>query len=267
MSKNFYNITNERKKNQANNKRLLIKGKMKTVSPFEKAVLFFKGKVDRKNKMLHIENGEVWATPFMARENERYEEYCSKLWGLNQYSYDCEYASTETLLMKIEAQKKELKDLEKYFQEEKEAYASNKTMRKHGEQSLNDNQIQSRRQNEWNKIAHPIKVEIEKKTKQINENYEEAIKSINLLIESANLTEYVCERVKHHTQQRIKIYLDSLLKKYNKENGQPESHYIIDSSEAHDIYLRQHRSLITIKEKCQEAYSYWIVETEKNMEE
>lgn len=126
----------------------LDKGKGKKVGFIESIVLKITGYCDGRKGLPRQTDDNAWYSPFMSRDVNSYEEFCSHIWGSLQIENEVAYARLEELMDKILQERGLINTakskLEIAYNFEKELELS----RKKGEDKLTDAQIYARRKAE-----------------------------------------------------------------------------------------------------------------------
>ena len=153
-----------------------------------------------------------WYSPFMNRDVNSYEEFCSHIWASLQIENEGVYVKLEKLMDKIQQEKKLLdtakSELEIAYKRETEA----ETSRMRGEDKLTDAQIYARRKVEKDKKLVPVKKKIAELEQELKEAEDAFSELHSKLIEDDNTTRLICHRVRDHILMRIDVYWNSVLR-------------------------------------------------------
>ena len=131
-------------------------GKGKKVGFIESIGLKIAGYCDGRKGFPRQMDEKGWYSPFMNRDVNSYEEFCSHIWASLQIENEGVYVKLEKLMDKIQQEKKLLdtakSELEIAYKRETEA----ETSRMRGEDKLTDAQIYARRKVEKDKKLVPV---------------------------------------------------------------------------------------------------------------
>ena len=222
----------------------LDKGKGKKVGFIESIVLKIAGYCDGRKGLPRQTDDNAWYSPFMSRDVNSYEEFCSHIWGSLQIENEVAYARLEELMDKILQERGLINTakskLEIAYNFEKELELS----RKKGEDKLTDAQIYARRKAEKDKKLVALKknvARLEQELKEVEDTFSELHSK---LVEDDNTTRLICYRVKNHILMRIDIYWNSVLRHHPDNACMPVLPILEIKDDAEEVYL----SLIHISE-------------------
>ena len=222
----------------------LDKGKGKKVGFIESIVLKIAGYCDGRKGLPRQTDDNAWYSPFMSRDVNSYEEFCSHIWGSLQIENEVAYAKLEELMDKILQERGLINTakskLEIAYNFEKELELS----RKKGEDKLTDAQIYARRKAEKDKKLVALKknvARLEQELKEVEDTFSELHSK---LVEDDNTTRLICYRVKNHILMRIDIYWNSVLRHHPDNACMPVLPILEIKDDAEEVYLRQHKELM-----------------------
>lgn len=219
-------------------------GKGKKVGFIESIGLKIAGYCDGRKGFPRQMDEKGWYSPFMNRDVNSYEEFCSHIWASLQIENEEVYVKLEKLMDKIQQEKKLLdtakSELEIAYKRETEA----ETSRMRGEDKLTDAQIYARRKVEKDKKLVPVKKKIAELEQELKEAEDAFSELHSKLIEDDNTTRLICHRVRDHILMRIDVYWNSVLRHHSDNACMPVIPILELRDEAEEVYLRPHRELM-----------------------
>ena len=222
----------------------LDKGKGKKVGFIESIVLKIAGYCDGRKGLPRQTDDNAWYSPFMSRDVNSYEEFCSHIWGSLQIENEVAYARLEELMDKILQERGLINTakskLEIAYNFEKELELS----RKKGEYKLTDAQIYARRKAEKDKKLVALKKDVARLEQELKEVEDTFSELHSKLVEDDNTTRLICYRVKNHILMRIDIYWNSVLRHHPDNACMPVLPILEIKDDAEEVYLRQHKELM-----------------------
>lgn len=235
-----------RHKTKLRNKRLksLAKGSVKNIGFFEALRLKTAGRIDGAGGLPRQTDDSLWYSPFMNRETNGYEEFCSCIWGTLQLENEESYARLGELLSSIQQTQVLLVEAkcELLAAAGLDSYAD--AGRKKGEENLTDAQMKSRRASEREKRLVPLKNRIGALECRMSDGVAELSELYSRLVEDDNTTRIICHRVKAHTLQRLDLYWNAALKKHPDSNGMPVVPAVDLTENAERVYMESHEKLM-----------------------
>ena len=215
----------------------LLKGKAKRLGFFESISLLIRGFIDGK-RGIPKEEGEIWCSPFLAREIDAHSEHCTRLWGIAQLCNEQKFNRVNELSERLPQL---LAILDKKQQELAKELRTEDFAPKVGEERLTAAQIQRRRTTEMDKRLAPRRTEIACLDQEIRKGTEELTSLLSYLKEDANSTRALCQRSGDHTLRRVDLYWASASVKHPERAKLPTVANIHLVSRGEDAYLARHQ--------------------------
>ena len=215
----------------------LKRDQVKPLRVFEKIEVNAAGRHDGKQS-LPVKEGNVWHSPYLDEELKKYQEYCYRLWGRLQLT-------TEPHRTRIDLLKKTLPETRRALSEAREALAGQEhkmhltaRIRRKGEDSLTDEQVQRRRENELASQLMPFQSAVRDLEHQLETDTAELAHLESLLKELEQSTTVICRRVEEHTKLRVAAYWSAAMKHQAGERTMPMTPTLEISREAEQMYRR-----------------------------
>jgi len=226
-------------KTKRNRNRMLHRAKARHLGLFEAFHMRFLGKRDGKHSLPKKSEDGTWMSPTLRKETDAYGEFCAIIWGRTQNELYSDHKTIEHLLGEIKEQEKELNDLIK--NKPTKISEDKLKIRRKGEESLPEEIIRMRRQKNYNKEN----VEMFGKIKQL----EISLGNLHGLLhekqakiqEVEHITRMACEKVYHHTKQRIDVYWGGVLFTHQKTEELPPAPTLLSESDVEAVYLATHQ--------------------------
>ena len=217
----------------------LKNGMTKGIFLWEVIYMYWYGIIDGRNGIPKENQEGLWVSSIINKEKNRYEEYCTKMWGskeieLREIFERCEVLKKEIPLMvrRLECAREQEKKSEPVLIE-----------RKHGEEELSDNQVAARRKREEAKRKKLNHAEVAKLESELLEEYNELLETYNYSIEIANGIRFICSRVLKHSNQRLDIYWRAVLKVHPENERMPMVVFELGKPQAEEMYLEKHKGI------------------------
>jgi len=222
----------------------LANGKGKKVGFFESIGLKITGCCDGRKGFPRQTDDKGWYSPFMNRDVNSYEEFCSHTWGSLQIENEGEYARLEELMDGIRQKRGLLDAAKSEFAVAYKREAESGTSRKKGEDKLTDAQVRARRKAEKEKKLAPLKSKVADLEQELKETGETFSDLHGKLVEDDNTTRLICHRVRDHILMRIDVYWNSALRHHPDGVSMPVVPTLELKDEAEEAYLRPHEELM-----------------------
>lgn len=219
-------------------------GKGKKVGFFEAVGLKITGFCDGRMGFPRETDQKGWYSPFMNRDVNSYEEFCSHTWGSLQIENEGEYARLEELMDGICRKKERLKTAMSELDAAYKREADSESIRKKGEESLTDAQVRARRTAEKEKRLAPARSRVAGLEQELKEDEEAFADLHSKLMEDDNTTRLICHRVRDHILMRIDVYWNAALRIHPDEEMMPVAPVLELRDEAEEVYLRPHKELM-----------------------
>ena len=224
----------------------LNKGKVKTLSFFEKTLMKFAGYKDGKHKLIKKDESDNWMSCNINMILNSYKEFCSRLFGNLKYEDEEEFKNISILCNKICSKNKK-------FEEEKQRLAEaletvpNNTTRKAGEEKMTIEQIITRRNRERKAQIDKYSTQVESAEKDLKETVSKLVECISTIKEDYNTTCRISNRILNHCQQKMDTYWRAAMKQlpelpptlnlsfYSASKDEYCKHYLQVVSKAEDV--------------------------------
>lgn len=242
--KNKAGIT--KRKNNLRNKRLksLAKGRVKNLGPIEAIKLKIAGHIDGAGGLPRMIDDNHWNSPFMNREINSYEEFCSRIWGSLQLENEDSYSYLDGLIRNIQQTQVLLEEAKYNLSAATHFDPQTDAVRKKGEEHLTEAQVKSRRAAEREKRLAPLRSKVRALEDKLSAEMTELSELHSQLVEDENTTRIICHRVKAHTLQRLDLYWNAALKKHTDSGGMPAVLAIDLTFLAEQVYKEAHEKLM-----------------------
>lgn len=225
-------------------KKVLTNGCVKNIGPFERIHLAILGRIDGARGLPKLTDDGAWNSPFMNRETNGYEEFCTRLWGILQLENKSYYARLEELIRNIQHTQDLISEAKCSLSEAECSDFYTNVNRKKGEEALSDTQIKSRRAAERAKCLAPFKSKINSFEKQLASELDEFFNLYGKLKEDDNSVRLICHRVKEHTLQRLDVYWNAALIKHPEHTKMPVIPTVKPVFRAEQTYQKLHEKLM-----------------------
>ena len=179
-------------------------GKKAKLSIIERVFLRRIGRKDGRHSFPRENSDGLWTSPTIQREINACNESLNRICGTLQVKLEEKYTKAAKLADKIKYYEMRISVLKQDMPDsltEEECNA-----RKHGEEKLTNSQIYNRRMREYKQSVNGIQTQIDKLREEADADYKELIDLKNYLAQKNYETEFVCSRIRNHTQQRIDYY-------------------------------------------------------------
>ena len=219
-------------------------GKGRRVGFFEAIALKVTGFFDGRRGLPRQTDDKGWYSPFMNRDVNSYEEFCSHTWGSLQIENEEKYAHMEALMDEILRKQSLLVEARENLIAASKGESVQETHRKKGEDKLTDTQVLSRRKAERDKRLAPLKSKVSSLEQEVREA-EVALSDLHSkLAEDDNTTRLICHRVREHILMRMDIYWNAALRLHTNSTALPVVPVLELKEEAEEVYLRPHKELM-----------------------
>ena len=225
--------------------RKLNKGKRKRLGFWETVMLKLTGYRDGKKGLPRVIDDNVWYSPFMNREVNSYEEFCSHTWGGLQIENEERYAELKELTDVIQQKKIQLEVAKEKLMIAYQDAKNSEVFRKNGEDKLTDSQVRARRNFEKEKRLVPEKKKVSDLEHELKKVEKSFFNLYSKLVEDSNTTRLICQRVKEHTHMRVDMYWNSMLIYHPDGMTIPAVPVLNLRNDAEEEYFRLHRDLMT----------------------
>lgn len=185
---------------------------------------------------------EQWSSPFLSRELNSYEEFCSRMWSMLQLESEGAYirlneltASLPLTLARIDQAREELRVISPG-----EAFSIRKT----GEEELSEDQVRARRANERKKELEPMRCRLTGLQNQLREDTREFTTLCCRLAEDDNTTRMAVHRVRDHIRQRMDVYWNAAMSRHSDHYAMPNAPTLSTQLRAEQTYLSLHAGLM-----------------------
>lgn len=250
--KNNFVSTGKEKENMPTNRAKLRKkrhkklgnGKGKKVSFIEAIGLKIAGCSDGRKGFPRKTEDNGWYSPFMNRDMNGYQEFCTHIWGSLQIENEGEYARLEKLMDKIQQKKGSLDTVKSELAIAYKRETEFEINRKKGEDKLTDAQIFVRRKAEKDKKLVPLKRKVAGIEQELKEDEDIFSELHSKLLEDDNTTRLICHRVRDHILMRVDVYWNSVLRHHPDNASMPVIPMLELKDEAEEAYLRPHKELM-----------------------
>lgn len=229
-------------------------GKGRKVGFFETIGLKVTGFFDGRRGFPRQTDDKGWYSPFMNRDVNSYEEFCSHTWGSLQIENEGEYARMEELMDGILRKQSLLMAAREDLAVASRGGSVQEPLRKKGEDKLTDTQVLARRKAEKDKRLAPLKSKVSGLEQELKEA-EAALSDLHSkLAEDDNTTRLICHRVREHILMRMDVYWNSALRYHPDSTAMPVVPVVELKEEAEEVYLRPHKELMQRAKKLHEMF-------------
>ncbi len=229
-------------------------GQGRKVGFLEAIVLKVTGFFDGRKGLPRRTDDKGWYSPFMNRDVNSYEEFCSHMWGSLQIENEEDYARLEELMDGILRNQSLLMGAKEDLIEASKGGSVQEPLRKKGEDKLTDTQVLARRKAEKNKRLVPLKNEVSRLEQELREA-EAALSDLHSkLAEDDNTTRLICHRVREHILMRMDVYWNSALRHHPDSIAMPVVPVMELKEEAEEVYLRPHKELMQRAREIHEMF-------------
>ncbi len=226
------------------NAAMLRSGKARSLGPAETLFMRWAGRSDASRGLPCQAEDEVWISPRMRQEQDRFAEFTDRTWGALQIAAAPSYTRMGALCDRLQEILSELDGLRRDRQERDRSRGS-LSDRRHGEENLSESQVQSRRRREEAKKSAPLGARI-RSLEEEAANLRGALSALLHDVKEANhVTRLICERVMHHSLQRMDVYWNSAYAHHPKAGQMPAVPQITLIPVAEETYFTQHEPLLT----------------------
>lgn len=228
-------------------------GKKAKLSIIEKFFLRRTGRKDGRY-CLPRENSEgMWTSPTIQREINACNETLTRICGILQVKLEEKYTKAAKLADKIKYYEMRINVLKQDMPAPLTEEDCN--ARKHGEEKLTNSQIYNRRMREYKQSVNGIQTQIDKLREEVDADYEELIDLKSYLAQKNYETEFVCNRIRSHTQQRIDYYWNAASHiSYESERNIPAVFDQLPIWDVLDSYKQFHKEKESAIEKLINQY-------------
>lgn len=234
--KNFY------QKNSA----LIRKYKKNKLGFLETVQLTVSGYVDGLRELPMVNAEGLWLSPFMVKEKDAYDKFCSSIWTDLQMENKDLYAKAEESADKMHRLEAALKEARKGLHDAVCVEEDVEVVRKTGEDQLTEEQVKRRRKQEKMKRFTPLVNNIKDLEEQVGKEVDKLIKIYPKLSEDIETTKMLCDCGKEHMKQRLDVYWNAALYKHPNHASMPAGPGLIPETgcKAQEIYLEKHEKLL-----------------------
>lgn len=228
---------------QEKQKRLktLTVGKVKDVSIAEAIRLRREGKRDGAQGLPRKGQDGSWTSPFLSREQNRCEEFCSHMWAMLQLENQEKFALLNELTARIPLTRMQIAALRQEL--EPEMPDSPFPPRKRGEEELTEDQVRRRRMAERERSLAPRKAELARLEQQLQQDTESFLHLCTQLEQDGNTIRIYLHRVREHSRQRQDIYWNAAMSTHPEWEHMPPAADCPVSNRAEEAYWSLHRRL------------------------
>lgn len=219
----------------------LTRGKVKAPGALEILRLRRLGRQDGIQGLPRQDGEGNWSSPFVSREQNSCEEFCSHMWAMLQLEHEGDFARLNELTAVIPMAGDRIRTLQQELAPIPEE--SPFPPRKRGEEELTEDQVRARRAREREKELAPRKEALAQLEAQLRAETEELISLFSRLEQDGNTVRIYLHRVREHSRQRLDIYWNAALRCHPEGDALPPVPEIIPSTRAEEAYWALHRHL------------------------
>ena len=228
------------------NKKLLKKYKKNRLGFFETVTLTAAGFLDGLRELPMVDTEGCWLSPFMVKEKDTYDKFCSSIWTDLQMENKDLYAKAEEAADKMNRLEDALKEARKGLHDAVCVEDDIEIVRKKGEDQLTEEQVKRRRKQEKMKRFTPLVNKIKDLEEQVGKEMDKLIKIYPKLSEDIETTKMICDCGKEQMKQRLDVYWNAALYKHPNYASMPTGPCLIPETgcKAQQIYLEKHEKLL-----------------------
>lgn len=191
--------------------RILEKGKISSLGPFEKLSLKFEGWSDGRRGLIRKDDSNQWNSMRLKAEIDAREEFSAKLFGLLKVQEEEKYEKVGILFERLLLFQKQLYEVKNSLQSELNI-DTDFNERRVGEENLTSAQVVERRTREREKHLAPFKSEVENCKNLIVDTLDEMFSLLSQIQESFDSTCRIVDRVQERSERRMDVYWRSAMK-------------------------------------------------------
>lgn len=221
--------------------RKLNKGAVRHMGWPEALGLKIAGRRDGQQGLPREDGDGRWTSPFVSREADSYEEFCSRMWSMLQLETESDFAKLNALTDSIPLTRRCIAEAEGAL-EQAEQEIIHFTRRK-GEENLTEDQVHARRKREQERSMAPVVQQLRQLNEQLESQTAEFTALWCRLEEDANTIRMAVHRVREHTLQRLDIYWNAALRFHPEGMTMPVTPGAMLSGRSEEAYLALHRKL------------------------
>ena len=201
------------------------------------------GKKDGKMGHPSVDSDGKLMSPNIEKEHEALKEKCNEIWALLQLQDERNFSKMKDLFGKTKRMEQELTKANAELAE-KLSQIPDLSLRKNGDENLNDAQVVMRRRREYEAEIKPYKDRVQSIRSEMMGSVMEAEKTLTEITERQNYTRLRCQKLFDHTRQRIDIYYRAALIKHPQRQNMPLSVKVDLIHEAEATFLSQHHDYV-----------------------
>lgn len=221
--------------------RKLNKGAVRHMGWTEALGLKIAGRRDGQQGLPREDGNGSWTSPFVSREADSYEEFCSRMWSMLQLETESDFAKLNALTDSIPLTRRRIAEAEDAL-EQAEQEVIHFTRRK-GEENLTEDQVHARRKREQERSMAPVVLQLRQLNEQLEVQLAEFSRLHCRLEEDANTIRMAVNSVREHTLQRMDIYWNAALREHPEGMRMPVTPGAMLSGRSEETYLALHRAL------------------------
>lgn len=191
--------------------RILEKGKISSLGPFEKLSLKFEGWSDGRKGLIRKDDSNQWNSMRLKAEIDASEEFSAKLFGLLKVQEEEKYEKIGILFDRLLLFQKQLHDANNSLQSELNI-ETDFNERRVGEEKLTSAQIVERRTREREKHLEPFKRKVEDSRNVIVDTLDGMFSLLSQIQESFDSTCRIVDRLQERSERRLDVYLRAAMK-------------------------------------------------------
>ncbi len=222
----------------------LNKGRSKTIGFFESIPLKISGRKDGCIGLPREMDKNSWSSPRMDAEVNSYREFCAKAWGRLQVELEPSYARMGELLISLPNTQTNLAHARKMLADATKSAGQEDATRMKGEDRLTGAQVKARRTAERAKRIAPLRSRVASLESESAATLSEFFALHSKIVEDANSTHMICNRLHDHIKGRLDVYWSAALRKHPDFSKMPMYPAVELISTAEEAYTTVHRDIM-----------------------